>query len=95
MEKEDLYPEHETMIREAKEHDRVLCRLVKSKPFLMMDRFMRNLGSPDMIRIVNNLDLTDPKQFNILKQYEKIRRVVIRDFKKSITIYVKYENGVN
>lgn len=91
MEKKELYPEHERLIKEAKEVDKLLIRMVSSKAFHNMDFFLRRLDTEKIINIVNNLDRNDPKQLKLLIKYKKARKIILTNFQNALKEYTKFE----
>ena len=91
MKKEELYPEHEALIKESIEADKLMLSMVSSKAFHNMNLFMGGLGSMRTTNIINNLDLNNPKQLRTFIKYQKLRKKVINNFKEKVEEYIKFE----
>ena len=91
MKKEKLFPEHEELVKEAEENDKVLTRIVSSKAFKQMNTFLGGLGTMRTIHTINNLDLNNPRQLKLFIKYVKIRKRLVNNFKGSVQEYAKFE----
>ena len=95
MQQGELYPEHEKLLEEAIKSDRILCKLISSKAFHQMNKFLRNLGTEKTINRMNRLDLTDPNQLKLLIEYKRLRKRITQNFREAMLEYEKYEKGVD